>query len=142
VVPDAWHRLATGRVARLATVGGAAEPHLVPCCFALDGLRAYSVVDDKPKRTTWLQRLADVAERPVATLLVDHYDEDWRQLWWVRAGGPARIAEAATEPPAHRRATALLLAKYPQYVAHTLEGPVLIVELVRWRSWSAGGRGA
>jgi PPOX class probable F420-dependent enzyme len=114
-----------------------AEPHLVPCCFAVDGLIAYSIVDDKPKRTTWLRRLADVAERPYATVLVDHYEEDWQRLWWVRAGGPARVAELAAEPRVHGRATALLAAKYPQYVEHGLDGPVLIIDLLRWRSWSA-----
>lgn len=137
MVPDAWHRLGTGRVARLATVGGRAEPHLVPCCFAVDELSAYSIVDDKPKRTPWLGRLADVAQRPYATLLVDHYEEEWQRLWWVRAGGPARIAELAAEPAVHGRATALLAAKYSQYVEHRLDGPVLVIDLVRWRSWSA-----
>jgi len=132
--PDGWAQLARARVARLATIGPDEVPHLVPCCFAVEGLVAYSAVDDKPKRTFRLQRLANVAARGVATLLVDHYDEDWTQLWWVRAGGPARQVGAVDE---HERAVRLLRAKYPQYHRHRLDGPVLAVELASWRSWAA-----
>jgi PPOX class probable F420-dependent enzyme len=133
-VPEAAARLRSARVARLATVGPDA-PHLVPCCFAVDGQVAYSAVDDKPKRSPWLQRLADVTAHPVATLLVDHYDDDdWSSLWWIRVSGPARVIDGG---PEHDRAVGLLRAKYPQYRHHALTGPVLAVELRRWRTWSA-----
>jgi PPOX class probable F420-dependent enzyme len=133
-VPDAWFRLARARVARLATVGADRTPRLIPCCLALDGMVAYSAVDDKPKRTVRLSRLADVAEHPFATLLVDHYADDWDSLWWVRASGPARELAGEAE---HDRAVRLLLAKYPQYLDHRLDGPVLAIHLERWRSWAA-----
>jgi PPOX class probable F420-dependent enzyme len=107
---------------------------LVPCCFAVDGLVAYSAVDDKPKQTIRLRRLTDIAAHPIATLLVDHYDEDWTQLWWVRAGGPAWEVTAADE---HDQAVRLLRGKYPQYESHRLDGPVLAVELASWRMWAA-----
>ena len=139
MVPDAWHRLTRARVARLATAGPGGETHLVPVCFALDERRLYSAVDDKPKRTVKLQRLADVAGRPYATVLVDHYEEDWSGLWWVQAGGRARVVEPDRDPETHLRATALLVGKYGQYLTHRLDGPVLAVELERWRSWSARG---
>jgi PPOX class probable F420-dependent enzyme len=131
---DAWSRFGTARIARLGTVGAAPRAQLVPCCFAVDDLIVYSAVDDKPKRTRRLSRLTDVALNPHATLLVDHYDEDWSTLWWVRAGGPARIVEDQAE---HDRAVALLLAKYPQYFTHRLDGPVLAVNLNEWRTWPA-----
>ena len=111
--------------------------HVVPCCFVVDELVAYSAVDDKPKRTRSLRRLADVSASGTATLLVDHYDEDWEQLWWVRAGGSARVLVDVGSVE-HRRAVRLLLAKYPQYLTHALDGPVLMIELSEWRSWSAG----
>ena len=41
-------------------------------------------------------------------MLVDHYEDDWSKLWWVRLRGTARIVE---DP----RAVELLPAKYPQY---------------------------
>ena len=127
-------RVAAARVARLATVDAAGNPHLVPVCFALAGDVVYSAVDDKPKRTHDLARLANVRAHPVATLLVDHYDEDWSALWWVRMRGLARVVDAGEE---HERAVALLRDKYPQYAAHRLDGPVLAVVVDEWRSWSA-----
>jgi PPOX class probable F420-dependent enzyme len=81
-----------------------------------------------------LRRLTNVQARPVATLLIDEYSEDWATLWWIRAGGPARVLEGG---PAHDRAVRLLLGKYPQYLHHRLDGPILAVELVSWQSWTA-----
>ena len=134
-LPDAWARMAAARVARLATVGRDETPHLVPCCFVVDGLEAYSAVDDKPKTTCRLRRLTDLATHPVATLLVDHYDDDdWGRLWWVRAGGHSRELGGGAE---HDRAVRLLLGKYAQYRDHRLDGPILALHLSRWRSWAA-----
>jgi PPOX class probable F420-dependent enzyme len=140
VVRDAWVRLAVAPVARLGTVGPDGSPRLVPCCLAVDELVAYSAVDDKPKGSIRLRRLADVAERPLATLLVDRYDDDWTRLWWVRAGGSARElgdGDGDDDGGERDRAVRLLLAKYPQYESHELNGPVLAIQLERWRSWSA-----
>jgi PPOX class probable F420-dependent enzyme len=135
-VPDAPARLSAARVGRLGTVGTGA-PHLVPCCFVVDDSIAYSAVDDKPKRTARLQRLANVAGHPYATLLVDHYDEDWSALWWIRVSGPARVITGGDE---HGRAVELLRLKYPQYAGHALTGPVLAIQLEQWRTWAATPR--
>ena len=51
-------KLAAARVARLGTVRPDGRPHIVVCCFALAGEVVYSAVDDKPKTTVALQRLA------------------------------------------------------------------------------------
>jgi PPOX class probable F420-dependent enzyme len=83
-----------------------------------------------------LRRLDDVSSYGTATLLVDYYDEDWEQLWWVRVSGPAHVVVDA-DATEHRRAVRLLLAKYPQYLTHALDGPVLAIELSEWRSWAA-----
>ena len=119
-------------MARLATVTAAGRPHLVPCTFCLDGESAFTAVDAKPKSTMALRRLDNVRANPWATLLVDHYDHDWSQLWWVRVDGPARVWEAG---PDRERALDLLAAKYPQYRATRPPGPVIEVRIERWRSW-------
>jgi PPOX class probable F420-dependent enzyme len=126
--------VAGARVAHLATVDPHGRPHLVPICFALEGDTLYSAVDDKPKRTTALARLANIAAHPQATVLVDHYDEDWSRLWWVRMRGLARVVDAGEE---RERAVAMLRAKYPQYVDHRLDGPVLAVDVDDWHRWPA-----
>ncbi len=131
---DLRRRVATARVARLATVDPDGAPHLVPICFALDDDTLYSAVDSKPKRSRDLRRLRNVRERPVATVLVNHYDEDWTRLWWVRLRGPARVLEPGATQEA--RAIALLVAKYPQYRAVPPAGPVLAVTLAERRGWT------
>ena len=75
----------------------------------------------------------NLAAEPRVSLLVDHYDEDWRALWWVRADGLAAVAGVEEEA----RALAALGAKYPQYRAIPPEGPAVVVEIRRWRWWSA-----
>ena len=134
---EARERFARAAVARLASVGRDGRPHLVPIVFALDGETIYSVVDEKPKRSTRLQRVENLRERDAAAVLVDHYDDDWTQLWWVRADGRARVLDGAEREA--ERAVALLAARYPQQRA---AGAVLAVDVERWSGWSAadGGR--
>lgn len=127
-------RVEDARVARLATVRADGWPHLVPICFALDGDRLFSAVDEKPKRTKALRRLENIRVHPRVSVLVDHYDEDWSRLWWVRLDGEARILE---EGPERERGLALLMEKYDQYRVQPPAGPVVAVAIERWRTWSA-----
>jgi PPOX class probable F420-dependent enzyme len=118
-------------VARLATVSASGMPHLVPVTFALRGDTLAIAVDHKPKRTTDLKRLRNIEANPRVSLLVDHYDDDWDRLWWVRADGTARVA------PNDEERVGWLVAKYPQYAETAPAGPVILVEVTTWRSWSA-----
>jgi PPOX class probable F420-dependent enzyme len=129
---EARERFAAARVARLATADAEARPHVVPIVFAVEGDRIYSVVDHKPKRTRALRRLANVRANPAVSLLVDHYDEDWGALWWVRADGRGRVLEP--EEAEAVQAVALLKQRYPQ---QTATGAVLAVDVEHWRGWSA-----
>ena len=128
-------RVMAARVARLATVGVSGAPHLVPFCFAGEGDVLYSAVDAKPKRTGRLQRLRNTARDPRVSVIVDHYEEDWTRLWWVRLDGHARQLPSGPEA---ERATALLVAKYPQYQERPPAGPVLRIDVERWTGWSGG----
>jgi PPOX class probable F420-dependent enzyme len=73
---EARRRFGQARVARLATAGADGRPHLVPIVFAVAEGSArdviYSVVDAKPKRTTALRRLTNVAENRSVSVLADH----------------------------------------------------------------------
>lgn len=129
---EARRRFAAARVARLASVDARGRPHLVPIVFVLAEETIYSVVDAKPKRTVALRRLENVSANPLVSVLADHYDEDWQQLWWARADGSARVLEL--EQPEARRAVELLTARYPQQRA---VGPVLAIDVESWRGWSA-----
>jgi PPOX class probable F420-dependent enzyme len=131
---EARERFAVARVARLATAGIGCRPHLVPVVFAVRDDTVYSAVDAKPKRTTSLRRLANVAANPAVSLLVDHYEDDWERLWWVRADGHGRVLEG--EAPEAQRAIEWLRERYPQQRA---TGAVLAVDVERWSGWAADG---
>ena len=121
-------------VARLATITPDGLPHLVPVVFAVHGDVIYTAVDAKPKTTQRLRRLSNIESNPHVSLLVDHYADDWTQLWWVRVDGVAAIhRDGAVLHAGHR----LLRAKYPQYQTVPLNGPVIAVAVARWSSWHA-----
>ncbi len=129
--------LASARVARFATLTADGSPRLVPVCFAVAGDVIYHAVDQKPKATRRLARLADVGRDPRATLLADHYDDgDWSRLWWVRAEGRARVLPDMAEPEA-ARAVERLAGRYAQYRAAPPAGPVIALDVERLTGWAA-----
>jgi PPOX class probable F420-dependent enzyme len=131
---EARRRFAAARVAHLATVRTDGRPHLVPIVFALDGDRVYSIADPKPKRGPDLLRFRNIAANPAVSLLVDHYDEDWNRLWWVRADGVARVID---DGPERETAIRLLRAKYRQYGEWTTPfGAAMVIRVERLSWWS------
>jgi PPOX class probable F420-dependent enzyme len=132
--PDMRALVAEARIGHLATTEAGGRPHLVPFCFALEGDVLFSAVDEKPKRSRRLKRLENIRRHPEVTVLVDHYEEDWSRLWWVRLRGEARVVEESAE---RGHALALLEAKYDQYRAEPPTGPVIALEVREWRGWAA-----
>ena len=102
----------------------------MPICFAVEGNTLYTAVDEKPKRTRALQRLRNIEANPQVEVLVDHWDEDWSRLWWVRLRGTARVVDGA-------HARELLAAKYAQYREHPPGGPVIAIEIEERIEWQA-----
>lgn len=131
--PEARHRLASSRVARLATASADGQPHIVAITFVADGDVIYTAVDHKPKTTANLRRLRNIAENPKVSLLADHYSDDWTTLWWARADGRAAILAGPDEMGAP---LARLAARYPQYQADPPGGPVVAITVTSWTGWS------
>ena len=127
-------RFAASAVARLATVRPDGAPHVVPVVFATSGDTVWLAVDAKPKRTTQLQRLANLRREPRCALLVDHYEEDWSRLWWVRADGMGTVVD---DPDAGDPGLAVLVGRHPQYRAQPPTGPLVVVRVERWSGWSS-----
>jgi PPOX class probable F420-dependent enzyme len=125
------------RSARISTIDPDGRPNLVPVVFVLDGDTLLSSVDDKPKDSPELRRLANVRSRPEGiAVLVDHYDDrDWPALWWVRVRGRGRVVEVG---PERDRAQELLRKKYEQYADMPPQGSVLALDVTEWRGWSWG----
>ena len=133
---EARARFARERVARLATVSAAGVPHLVPVTFAVLGERIVFVVDDKPKSTTRLRRLDNIAAQPSVCLLADVYDEDWSRLWWARADGTATVLDPDADS-LNAEAIDALAARYPAYVERRPGGPVVSIDVTAWSGWAA-----
>ena len=127
--------LRDARVARLATVDRGGQPLVVPVCFVFDGERLYSAVDAKPKRTRQLRRLANIADNPRVSLVVDEYDEDWSRLRYVIVEGAADVLTSGAD---FTVAVDRLVAKYPQYRSMGLDrdsGAVIRVTPDRILTW-------
>ena len=106
----------------------------MPIVYVLDGDVVYSIVDAKPKGSRDLLRLANIRANPKVSLLVDHYDEKWDQLWWIRVDGTARVVEDGTD---RRRAVELLMGKYPQYEDWVARfGAAVVIDIEGWQFWS------
>lgn len=121
------------RVARLGTISASGTPHLVPVCYAVVERRIAIAIDEKPKRSVELARLANIRRDPRITLLVDRYEDDWTRLSWVRMDGEAQVLERGA---AWVEALAALRRRYPQYVAMDLESlPLIRIEPQRVSGW-------
>ena len=132
--------LADARVARLATADANGRPHVIPVCFAFDGDNIYIVLDQKPKtiELTRLRRVRNILSNPQASLVVDHYDEDWRSLRYILVTCRAELLTGGEDEAA--QAVAALREKYRQYQEMELDGnPVIKLTPQRYTAWSFSG---
>jgi PPOX class probable F420-dependent enzyme len=121
-------KLKEARVARLATVDEKAVPHLIPICYVFDGIAFYTAVDAKPKRVEGKQlaRVKNIQANPQVALLIDEYDEDWNQLWYILVRGTAEVLDSDKEK---QRAMQLLTDKYSNYRLGWLPEDSLVIRI-------------
>lgn len=114
------------RLAHLATASERSEPHVVPICFAYDGFRFFTPLDEKPKRVDVreLRRVRNILATGRAALLIDRYDDDWSRLGYLQIRGRALLLEPGIAE--HGHAVALLRGRYRQYRAMDLESAPII----------------
>ena len=133
---EPWHGVLIDelRVARLATIARDGRPHLVPVCYAFVDERFAIAIDEKPKRSTRLARVANIERDSRVSLLLDRYEDDWTHLAWVRVDGDARILARGDGWP---EALDALRSRYPQYRAMDLEAlPLVVIEPSHVAAWS------
>ncbi len=101
-------------VARLALRDPDDNPEVLPIVFARAAGALWMPIDGKRKRSgATLGRLARLERSPKVMLMLDHYAEDWSDLWWIRLRCEATII--AGKHPDWDAAIAALADKYPQY---------------------------
>lgn len=114
-------------VARLALRDLDDEPEALPIVFARAAGALWMPIDGKPKRSgASLGRLARLERSPRVMLVLDHYAEDWNDLWWIRLRCEAQIVRG--KHPDWDSAVTALADKYPQYadVAMFRDEPLLV----------------
>ncbi|MGB1732975.1 MAG: TIGR03668 family PPOX class F420-dependent oxidoreductase [Acidimicrobiales bacterium] len=127
--------LSAARVATLATIRADGRVDLVPVTFAFDDRKVVTAIDHKKKSTTELKRLENIKQFPEVTLLVDRYnDDDWKQLWWVRIRGRAKVHQSGSE---FDHAIDLLSDRYTQYAEKRPKGPAIVIERTELTGWKA-----
>jgi len=134
-------RLAGARVARLATVDPHGQPHLIPICFAATRTAIYSAIDRKPKRARAesLARVRNIRQNPSVAFLVDHYEEQWKRLWFILIRGRARLLRPNSGAE-YRRAHSLLRKKYRPYARGLLAKDALLIRIepIQLIEWGGG----
>jgi len=124
------------RVARLATADADGNPHVIPVCYAFDGTRFFTPLDEKPKRVaeSRLRRVRNIEARSEVALVIDQYDDDWSRLGYVLVQGRAELLQP--ENTMHVQALVLLRERYIQYRTMALEKyPVIVITPERVTSW-------
>jgi len=112
----------------------------VPIVFVLVDDVLYSPIDNKPKSGKRLARIRNVERDPRYTLLLQHYDDDWSALWWLKVQGGATVLEVGH---AHHDVLGALAAKYSQYrETGLLEGTSTLLRLGIGRhvAWAFQGK--
>ena len=119
------------RVCRVATVGEAGMPHLVPVCHVVADGKIYFASGDDGRKVLNLRANARLA------LTVDLYSDHWPSLKGVMVQGTATLIERG---PRFRAVRARLYRKYPQYPDEAAidEKDSVIVEVTPTRVFSWG----
>jgi PPOX class probable F420-dependent enzyme len=133
---EARMRFARVPIVRLATSNAVGQPHIVATTFVVAHGLIFSAIDNKPKRSRNLKRLRNIQTNPRVSVLADHYEDDWSQLWWTRADGTAIVIESEQDMVEPIR---LLGEKYWHYRKDRPEGPVIAVTVDRWTGWAHSG---
>ncbi len=134
---DCWTRVEVARHGVLSTVHDSRGVDAVPVVYAVvSGLIVVPVDTVKPKRHLELGRLANLAGDPRCVLLVEHYADDWSELWWVRVHATASVPVPEGADPASTWLSALA-ARYPQYRAPGAVAATVILRPTAVTGWAA-----
>lgn len=120
--------------------------HAVPIVFVNYDGYIWSPIDGKPKTRgktgkTRLQRLENLERDSRFSLLIQNYDENWADLWWIRLSGNASVV-ASEDIEDWGALEQVLLAKYPQYATTPLLSADRQLLKMGWHevvAWAAGG---
>jgi len=113
--------ITNARIGHLTTASSNLQSYVTPVVFILYQNNIYVPLDDKPKTVSVkeLRRVKNIEENPKVSFLVDHYEEDWRNLWFVMIIGYAMLVKPNRRTQGLRKEISKIhtkfLKKYSQY---------------------------
>ena len=103
------------KVVRLATVDQKSHPYVIPVVFVFYENSFFIPLDEKIKtvNSKKLKRVKNIEKNPNVTLLIDKYQNDWKNLFFLMIQGKAKMIDGNSKlmDKIHK----LLISKYPQY---------------------------
>ena len=105
-------------------------PHIVPIVFVRVDQLLFSPIDGKPKSNLQLRRIRNLEQNPVCSLLIDHYSENWTELWWLRLDCRASVT------PMNDDIARGLKEKYRNYESISVGESAISLSPQHWRFWS------
>jgi PPOX class probable F420-dependent enzyme len=124
-------------VARMAVIAEDGFPQQQPIVFCCYQDCLWSPIDGKRKQGKTLQRIKNIQANPRASVLIDHYDSDWRQLWWLRMRVQATVV-SLLDDDLKQQLEERLRQKYPQYSQTDLfrePATALKLQVLDMKSW-------
>jgi PPOX class probable F420-dependent enzyme len=117
----------------MTTLDSDGSAHSVPVVFAVVDDEIISPIDHKPKTGQVLARVKNLQRDQRATLLVDHWDEDWTKLVWLMIRATGLVDE---RPPVELMRA--INARYAPYAADERHDALIRLRPSRlmWWSWS------
>ena len=117
----------------MTTIAADGSVHAVPVVFARVGEELVSPIDHKPKTGAVLARVKNLQRDDRVTVLIDHWDEDWKRLAWLMIRGRATVDGNA--PVSMMRE---LNRRYPQYEPDERHDALIRIRpvLLSWWAWT------
>ena len=108
-------------------------PHVVPIVFVRIDQLLFSPIDGKPKSKQQLRRIRNLERNPVCSLSIDHYSENWNELWWLRLDCRASVI------PMNDDIARGLKEKYRNYESISVGESAISLAIHNYRFWSMDG---
>lgn len=125
------------KVARLATVDQKSHPYVVPVVFVFHKNSFFIPIDEKTKSANPknLKRVKNIEKNPNVTLLIDKYQNDWKNLFFLMIHGKAKVIDEK-DCKLMDKIHKLLILKYPQYKKIGVGDSCITIEPTKVRFWN------
>jgi PPOX class probable F420-dependent enzyme len=133
--------ITSARIEHLATASCNLQPYVTPVVFILQENNIFIPLDDKPKTISVkeLKRVKNIEENPKVLFLVDHYEEDWTNLWFVMIIGTATLVEMNERTEKSRKEISKIhtkfLKKYSQYNKISVGNFYIRIKIDKTKYW-------